>query len=185
VVGGFINWLAIVMIFNPKHPRKFGPFTLHGLFMRRQNEVAVAYSKMVADELLNPQNIIDGILKGPLSDGLFRIISKHVKAAIDKEAGLVKPFLQFMIGTQTYIEMKNRAVDKILLEAPKLLKNVHDYSKAAMDIETSLREKLISLPVEDFEDMLHPVFKEDEWILIALGVVLGGLVGYLQWHLGF
>lgn len=185
LVGGFINWLAIVMIFNPKHPRKFGPFVLHGLFMRRQNEVAVAYSKMVADELLNPQNIIDGILKGPLSDGLFRIISKHVKAAIDKEAGLVKPFLQFMIGTQTYIEMKNRAVDKIMLQAPKLLKTTFDYSKEAMDIETSLREKLISLPVEDFEDMLHPVFKEDEWILIALGVVLGGLVGYLQWHLGF
>ena len=185
LVGGFINWLAIVMIFNPKHPRKFGPFVLHGLFMRRQNEVAVAYSKMVADELLNPQNIIDGILKGPLSDSLFRIISKHVKTAIDKEAGLVKPFLQFMIGTQTYIEMKNRAVDKIMLQAPKLLKTTFDYSKEAMDIETSLREKLISLPVEDFEDMLHPVFKEDEWILIALGVVLGGLVGYLQWHLGF
>ena len=44
------------MIFNPKQPRKFGPFTLHGLFMRRQSEVATAYSKMVADGLLNPQN---------------------------------------------------------------------------------------------------------------------------------
>ncbi|MEN9456219.1 MAG: DUF445 family protein [Neisseriaceae bacterium] len=185
LAGGFTNWLAILMIFSPKHPRKFGPFTLHGLFMRRQNEVAVAYSKMVADELLNPQNIIDGILKGPLSDGVFRIISKHVKTAIDKEAGLVKPFLQFMIGTQTYIEMKNRAVDKIMLEVPRLLKNVHDYSKQAMDIETSLREKLIDLPVEDFEDMLHPVFKEDEWILVALGTALGGLVGFLQWHFGF
>ena len=80
VVGGFINWLAIVMIFNPKQPRRFGPFMLHGLFMRRQKEVAAAYSKMVAEELLNTQNIVDAILKGPLSDGLFRIISKHVKA---------------------------------------------------------------------------------------------------------
>lgn len=185
LVGGFINWLAIVMIFNPKQPRKVGPFTLHGLFMRRQNEVAIAYSKMVADELLNPQNIIDGILKGPLSDSMFRIIAKHVKTAIDKEAGLAKPFLQFMIGTQSYIDMKNRAVDRIMQEVPRLLKSAHDYSKQAMDIETSLREKLISLPEKDFEDMLHPVFKEDEWILIALGVVLGGLVGYLQWRLGF
>lgn len=185
LVGGFINWLAIQMIFNPKYPRKFGPFVLHGLFMRRQNEVAIAYSKMVADELLNPQNIIDGILRGPLSDGLFRIISKHVKTAIDKEAGLAKPFLQFMIGTQTYIAMKNRAVDKIMLEMPKLLKPTYDYSKEALNIETTLREKLIALSVEDFENMLHPVFKEDEWILIALGVVLGGAVGYLQWHMGF
>ena len=95
------------------------------------------------------------------------------------------PFIEYMIGTQRYIEMKNRAVDKIMLEVPKLLQTTHDYSKQAMDIETSLRDKLLALPVEDFEDMLHPVFKEDEWILIALGVVLGGLVGYLQWYLGF
>ena len=185
LVGGFINWLAIVMIFNPKQPRRFGPFVLHGLFMRRQKEVAEAYSKMVAEELLNPQNIIDAILKGPLSDGLFRIVSKHVKAALDRETEQMMPFMEYMIGTQRYIEMKNRAVDRMMAEAPAVIQPLHDYSKQVLDIENTLRIKLESLPVEDFEDMLHPVFKEDEWILIALGVVLGGLVGYLQWHLGF
>lgn len=185
LAGGFINWLAIVMIFNPKQPRRFGPFVLHGLFMRRQKEVAEAYSKMVAEELLNPQNIIDAILKGPLSDGLFRIVSKHVKAALDRETEQMMPFMEYMIGTQRYIEMKNRAVDRMMAEAPAVIQPLHDYSKQVLDIENTLRIKLESLPVEDFEDMLHPVFKEDEWILIALGVVLGGLVGYLQWHLGF
>ena len=185
LAGGFFNWLAIVMIFNPKQPRRFGPFVLHGLFMRRQKEVAEAYSKMVAEELLNPQNIIDAILKGPLSDGLFRIVSKHVKAALDRETEQMMPFMEYMIGTQRYIEMKNRAVDRMMAEAPAVIQPLHDYSKQVLDIENTLRIKLESLPVEDFEDMLHPVFKEDEWILIALGVVLGGLVGYLQWHLGF
>lgn len=185
LAGGFINWLAIVMIFNQKQPRRFGPFVLHGLFMRRQKEVAEAYSKMVAEELLNPQNIIDAILKGPLSDGLFRIVSKHVKAALDRETEQMMPFMEYMIGTQRYIEMKNRAVDRMMAEAPAVIQPLHDYSKQVLDIENTLRIKLESLPVEDFEDMLHPVFKEDEWILIALGVVLGGLVGYLQWHLGF
>ena len=185
LAGGFINWLAIVMIFNPKQPRRFGPFVLHGLFMRRQKEVAEAYSKMVAEELLNPQNIIDAILKGPLSDGLFRIVSKHVKAALDRETEQMMPFMEYMIGTQRYIEMKNRAVDRMMAEAPAVIQPLHDYSRQVLDIENTLRTKLESLPVEDFEDMLHPVFKEDEWILIALGVVLGGLVGYLQWHLGF
>ncbi len=185
LAGGFINWLAIVMIFNPKQPRRFGPFVLHGLFMRRQKEVAEAYSKMVAEELLNPQNIIDAILKGRVSDGLFRIVSKHVKAALDRETEQMMPFMEYMIGTQRYIEMKNRAVDRMMAEAPAVIQPLHDYSRQVLDIENTLRTKLESLPVEDFEDMLHPVFKEDEWILIALGVVLGGLVGYLQWHFGF
>ncbi|MFO1385940.1 MAG: DUF445 family protein [Chitinivorax sp.] len=185
VVGGFINWLAIVMIFNPKQPRRFGPFMLHGLFMRRQKEVAAAYSKMVAEELLNTQNIVDAILKGPLSDGLFRIISKHVKAALDRQTEQMMPFIEYMIGTQRYVEMKNRAVDRLMAEVPTVVTPLHNYSRKVLDIENTLRTKLEQMPVKDFEDMLHPVFKEDEWILIALGVVLGGLVGYLQWRLGF
>ena len=182
LVGGFINWLAIVMIFNPKQPRKFGPFTLHGLFMRRQSEVATAYSKMVADELLNPQNIVDGILKGPLSDSLFRIISKHVKPPSTRKRGWL--FLQFMIGTQRYIEMKNRAVTRSCWKCTEAAADHSRLQQTGDGHRNPLRDKSL-LPVEDFEDIITPVFKEDEWILIALGVVLSGLVGYLQWYLGF
>ena len=36
LVGYATNWLAIWMIFEPVEPRKVGRFTLHGLFLRRQ-----------------------------------------------------------------------------------------------------------------------------------------------------
>ncbi|TPS15715.1 DUF445 domain-containing protein, partial [Acinetobacter baumannii] len=32
----------------------------------------------------------------------------------------------------------------------------------------------------EFEGMLRPAFKEDEWALIAVGAVLGFVVGELQ-----
>ena len=80
--------------------------------------------------------------------------------------------------------MKTAPSTKSCSEVPKLLKNVHDYSKRAMDIETSLRGKAYHyLPVEDFEDILHPVFKGRQWIW-SLGTALG-LVGFLQWYVGF
>ena len=31
------------------------------------------------------------------------------------------------------------------------------------------------MPPDEFENLLHPVFQEDEWILILLGGVLGAL----------
>ena len=34
-----------------------------------------------------------------------------------------------------------------------------------------------------FEGMLRPAFKEDEWILIMVGGILGVVVGELQIHL--
>ena len=36
------------------------------------------------------------------------------------------------------------------------------------------------LTPEEFEGVLRPAFKQDEWILITVGAVLGFLVGELQ-----
>ena len=36
IVGCATNWLALKWIFEPVNPTKFGPFTLQGLFLRRQ-----------------------------------------------------------------------------------------------------------------------------------------------------
>ncbi len=40
VVGWVTNLLAIYMIFESVEPRRLGPVLLHGLFLRRQREVA-------------------------------------------------------------------------------------------------------------------------------------------------
>ena len=37
----------------------------------------------------------------------------------------------------------------------------------------------------DFEDLLHPVFQEDEIVLIAVGGVLGAIAGLAQTRLGW
>ena len=37
-----------------------------------------------------------------------------------------------------------------------------------------------SLPSAEFEGVLHPVFEEDEWKLIAVGGLLGMWVGIFQ-----
>jgi len=36
------------------------------------------------------------------------------------------------------------------------------------------------MPPEEFQELLRPCFKEDEWILIALGAVLGMVAGIAQ-----
>jgi hypothetical protein len=36
------------------------------------------------------------------------------------------------------------------------------------------------MTTEEFEGVLRPVFEQDEWKLIAIGAVLGFLVGELQ-----
>ena len=54
------------------------------------------------------------------------------------------------------------------------------YVAEALRLEETLRERIAALPPADFEDILHSVFKEDEWKLFALGGIMGLAIGVAQ-----
>lgn len=62
---------------------------------------------------------------------------------------------------------------------------LHQYMTRTLDIEDTLAHRLKLLSPTDFEDLLHPVFQEDEIILIAAGGVLGAIAGLGQTRLGW
>lgn len=41
-------------------------------------------------------------------------------------------------------------------------------------------EKMAMLSSAEFERVLHPVFEEDEWILVLVGGALGAIAGAAQ-----
>lgn len=179
-VGYATNWLALQMIFNPKEIVRVGPFRIQGLFMKRQPEVAHDFGKLVAAKVLTPANIIEGILKGPYSDKVFTTIARHVQRTIDEQTSVVKPFVTFTVGTQAYRGMKDLAVENIIAQLPEALHHVEAYADEALDLESTLSTRLAGLPPRDFEGMLRPAFEQDEWILIAVGALLGMMVGVFQ-----
>lgn len=65
-------------------------------------------------------------------------------------------------------------------ELPTQIRAMSAYFTDALDLEKTLVDGLKGLPPTDFEGVLHPVFKEDEWMLILVGGVLGLLVGVFQ-----
>ncbi|HEU0197133.1 MAG TPA: DUF445 domain-containing protein [Nevskiaceae bacterium] len=179
--GWFTDWLALKMVFNPKYPTKyFGMFEWQGLFLRHRSQVSAEYGRLIAAEIVTPHNILDAILRGPLSDRLFTMIQKVVQRTIDEQAGIAKPFVVFAVGSGRYQEMKRLVAQEIMKILPDTLSHVEAYAGDAMDLERMLASKMTELTIEEFENLLHPAFQQDEWILIAVGACLGGLVGELQ-----
>src|SRR4051795_6898874 len=66
IVGWVTNWLAILMIFEPVTPRKIGPFTLHGMFLRRQHEASAVYADVIAKDIVTVRGFGEELLHGPL-----------------------------------------------------------------------------------------------------------------------
>ena len=87
VIGYVTNWVGLWMIFEPLEPRKLGPLTLHGLFMRRQPEVSRVYSGIIAEDIVTLRNIGQELLHGPSSDRTRQMIETALEPAVDRAAG--------------------------------------------------------------------------------------------------
>jgi len=179
-IGFASDWLALQMLFHPKQPKKILGLTYQGLFLRRQKEVSRDYARLVSDQIITPANIWEAVLEGPASDRLFALVQKHVERTVDEQAGFARPLVAFAIGSRQYQQMKQTVTEKLVKTLPKTLRHVDGYAEGAMDIRNTLQERMQKLSPEEFEGMLRPAFKEDEWSLIVVGAVLGFIVGELQ-----
>ncbi|MFH2006561.1 MAG: DUF445 domain-containing protein [bacterium] len=180
VIGYVTNWVALKLVFEPVRPKKLWGMTFHGLFLKRQQEVAEAYAAQVESGILNPTNILEGLLRSDSADELFKIIHRRVSETVDESAGIAKPLVELVIGTDEFERIKARVVDRLLDELPKHAHVLESYTLETLDIENTLRTKMAALPPEDFVGVIRPAFEQDEWMLVVGGGVLGAAVGLLQ-----
>jgi uncharacterized membrane protein YheB (UPF0754 family) len=185
LVGYFTNFLAIKLIFRPLRAIKIGHLTIQGLFIKRQIEVSTEYSRMVSSKIINIENIFEYIIRGPGREKLTKIVQNQIEKTIEETAGIAKPIIEIMKGSDVFEYIRNIASFKFMQELPMNIRNIFGYAENALDLEKVLRTKMISLSPEEFESFLRPVFKEDETTLIIIGAVLGGIAGILQFLLFF
>ena len=180
--GWFTDWLALKMVFRPLTPKKylFGLIEWQGMFLRRRKEVAAAYGALIAQEVVTPRNIMESVLKGPLSERIFTLVHRQVQRAVDEQSSITKPRVVLAVGSAKYQELKREVAQRLMDSLPETIRHMEGYAEEAMDLRNTLSTKMQQLNEHEFERLLRPAFEQDEWILIAVGAVLGFLVGELQ-----
>jgi hypothetical protein len=146
----------------------------------QRDKITRDYAKILADDLFSPEVLFDGLLQGPGADKRFALVAKQVDAAIDAQAGIAAPVLVLAVGTQRYRALKDRVAKQVLERLPSTLLEAQDYATSVIDLEATIVDKMNQLTNEEYESILRPVFKDDEPLMIAVGAVLGGIVGEVQ-----
>lgn len=185
LVGYATNWIALYWIFRPLNPIKVGPWKIHGLFFKRQEEVSREYSEIVTDKILTTRNMFDTILHGPGSKKLSDIVGGHIEKIIEVAAGSGKAVINWVAGPRQLEIIKNIASFRFMQELPLTLQSTYNYVEEALNMKEMLRDKMANLSYEEFEGFLRPAFQEDELTLIIVGAVLGCMAGFLQYFLLF
>ena len=179
MVGYATNWLAIKMIFSPLHPVKIGPWIIQGLFLKRQNEVATEYARIVSERVLNTKNIFNNILYGKRKSKLIAIIVKRVEAVMIRTTENFQ-FLIKIFGEKRYNIAQNIADYYFIDHFPIIIHQISPYAEKALNLEQTFKDKMSGLSSEEFQGFLRPVFQEDELKLIIVGAILGVIAGFIQ-----
>jgi uncharacterized membrane protein YheB (UPF0754 family) len=102
LIGYITNLVAIRMIFEPVTAHRILGITFHGLFMRRQPEVADVYAGIIANDIVTIANIGDDLMNGPRSDRTRQLIESALRPAVDDALGRASGLVRMAIGSKTY-----------------------------------------------------------------------------------
>jgi uncharacterized membrane protein YheB (UPF0754 family) len=180
LVGYVTNWVALWMIYEPAEPHRFGPLRIQGLFIRRQPEVAEVYARIVADEIVTVANFGQELLHGPQSDRTRALIETAMAPAIDRATGPARQAVRVAIGTREYdairLSFAHEPVESIMVPLSD-----PDFSrKQSAAIRKLITDRMRAMPPHDFAEMLRTATREDEWLLLLHGAVLGFAGGLIH-----
>jgi uncharacterized membrane protein YheB (UPF0754 family) len=180
IIGWTTNWVALWMIYEPAEPTKVGPFTFHGLFIRRQPEVADVYAGIISDDIVNMKNIGDELMHGARSDRTRRLIETAMRPAIDRAVGRVRPAVRVAVGEREYDAIREGLAEEAVDYTMTPLTD-HDLNEEQTSrIHELIEPRIAKLNGQDFAELLRSATREDEWLLLLHGAVLGLVGGLLH-----
>ncbi|WP_336134595.1 DUF445 domain-containing protein [Natronomonas amylolytica] len=179
-VGYLTNWIALKIIFLPIEERNIGPFSLQGLFIKRQDEVAEEYADLVSREVITIANVADNLMYGTQSDRTRKMIREAIRPEVDRAVGVAGPFIRITTGSDGYERIRESFATESVERTIEPLQDPAFNEERSEAIEELMTYRIRTLSSPDFVGLLRPAFVEDEWMLVLLGAVLGFIAGWLQ-----
>jgi hypothetical protein len=185
VVGWMTNALGMWLIFEPPEPRRVLGITVHGLFLRRQDEAAEVYARIIAEDVITLERIGDFLLDGPRGDRTRAMLAAALRPAIDRAAGPARAAVRVAVGPSRFDTIRESVAQQAVGRTLTPFKDPEFSRQQADKIRALVATRTQELPPRDFVEMMRAAIKEDEWMLYAHGAIMGAAGGFLHlWLFG-
>jgi uncharacterized membrane protein YheB (UPF0754 family) len=179
VIGYVTNWLAIRMIFEPAEARKVGPFKVQGLFLRRQPAAADAYAGIVSNDIVTAAHIGEELLHGPRSDRTRQLVAGSLRPAVDR-AVPAHQAMRVAVGTEAYDAIRESVAAEAVESTVTPFQDPEFNREQNAALHKLISSRMRDLSAPEFAETLRSAMREDEWLLVAHGGVLGIVGGLLH-----
>lgn len=184
IMGVFVGWttnlLGMQLIFEPAEPKRILGIKIQGLFLRRQDECAEDYARLIADEVITLERIGDFLVDGPRGDRTRQMLATALRPAIEKAAGPLRGAVRVALGARRYDSIRDAFAEESVGRTITPFRDPEFSRQQADRMQALVAQRTKELPPEDFVEMMRAAVKEDEWMLYAHGAVMGAAGGFLH-----
>ncbi len=114
-------------------------------------------------------------------DKVLQIYRKHVDRSVERSMGFASRVAVVAPRIEAQMDELKQDVEHFSLELlPQHSQAIEEYMDTAMNVQETLTWRLQRIPPPEFESIVHPIFQDDEWILLLVGGILGVIIGLLQ-----
>jgi uncharacterized membrane protein YheB (UPF0754 family) len=179
-IGWGTNWLALKMLFHPRHPWGIGKLKFQGVIPRRKLDIAARLGEMVENELVSHGDIRNALENPAVLEGFRKAAGEQAKVFAEQRLPGIHP----MVGMFLTQGMKDKVTVLLTQEMdamiPRLGKAVGDGLESNLSFKDLVRERVEGFSVERVESLLLAVLKKEFGFIEWSGAFLGALVGFAQ-----
>ncbi|MBZ5735392.1 hypothetical protein K8Z61_12880 [Nocardioides sp. TRM66260-LWL] len=180
VVGWITNALGMWLIFEPTEPRRYFGIKAHGLFLRRQDQAAEVYARIIAEDVITLERIGDFLMEGPRGDRTRQMLATALRPAIEKAAGPALPAVRLAVGPSRFDSIRDSVAREAVGRTLTPFQDPEFSRRQSEKIRVLIARRTKELPPRDFVEMMRSAIKEDEWMLYAHGAIMGLAGGFLH-----
>lgn len=177
-VGALIGWLtnlvAVRMLFHPR--RRIGGF--QGLLPRRQQELAASVGRVVGEELVSLESLLQPLAEADLSQQFTGLVDTVLERKIDELRKI--PLIGGLLTPDRLGGIKQALVSELVKAQPALVGKLREIAEERVDIGDMARERLASFDLDRLEQVVKKVAAREFRAIERWGAILGLLVGLGQ-----
>jgi uncharacterized membrane protein YheB (UPF0754 family) len=179
LIGYVTNFIAVKMLFRPRHPIHFGLFRMQGLVPKRQLDLANSIGDTIHAKLIKTEDITLILNSATLRDRTLASVASQVEqftTELSAKNPMVGAFLAGDLGHQV------RSILSAKLEAtfPKLLEDASAVFEEELNVRSIVSERIANFDLATLEELVKRVSAKELRSIEILGGILGGLIGILQ-----
>jgi uncharacterized membrane protein YheB (UPF0754 family) len=184
LISAFIHWLTIWMalklLFHPRHPKKFLGFTLHGVFPKRQQQIAESLGRIVGQELLSFGDIEEAITRPEAVQRILPMAEEHVDHFLRVKLKESMPMIAMFVGDKTITQLKTVFMAELQELFPVIMTNYVANLRHDLDLERIVVQKIAGFSADRLESLLNEFLTKEFRFVEIIGAALGFLIGVLQ-----